>query len=65
MDYIERDPLPEICACCADRLACLARDEGEWCCEECENLLARFFLPPMKAAFQISQTCPAKTFEER
>lgn len=42
MDWIERDPLPAVCRCCADRLACLARGEGEWCCEECENLLERF-----------------------
>ena len=44
MEYIERNPLPEFCAQCADRLGCLTRGEGEWCCEECENLLERF--PP-------------------
>lgn len=42
MDWIERKPLPALCQGCTDRLACLARSEGEWCCEECENLLERF-----------------------
>lgn len=42
MDWIECDPLPAVCRRCADRLDCLARGEGEWCCEECENLLERF-----------------------
>ena len=42
MEWIERDPLPEVCRCCTDRLGCLARGEGEWCCDECENLLERF-----------------------
>ena len=42
MDWIERKPLPVVCQGCADRLACLTRGEGEWCCEECENLLERF-----------------------
>ena len=42
MEYVERVPLPEVCRRCEDRKACLARGEGEWCCEECENLLERF-----------------------
>ena len=42
MDLIERDPLPEVCRNCTDRLTCLAQGEGEWCCEECESLLERF-----------------------
>ena len=46
MQYIEKDPLPEICRMCAERTACLVRGEGEWCCEECENLLERFTLAP-------------------
>ena len=44
MDWIEREPLPAVCQNCADRLTCLTRGEGEWCCEECENLLERFAL---------------------
>ena len=46
MQYIEKDPLPEICRTCAERAACLARGEGEWCCEECENLMERFIPVP-------------------
>ena len=42
MDYVEQAPLPAVCQNCADRAACIARGEGEWCCEECENLLERF-----------------------
>ena len=43
MDYIEKDPLPETCLNCTDRLACWTRGEGEWCCEECETLQDRFY----------------------
>ena len=53
MDYIEKEPLPETCLNCADRLTCLARAEGEWCCEECETLQDRFYLqndPPAAPA---------------
>ena len=42
MEYVERVPLPEVCLGCEDRAGCLARGEGEWCCEECEHLLERF-----------------------
>ena len=42
MEYIERVPLPSICKCCEVRIHCLARGEGEWCCDECDHLLERF-----------------------
>ena len=59
MDYIEKDPLPDICLHCADRLGCLARGEGEWCCEECETLQDRFHLP-------LPQSSPlTRTFAEQ
>ena len=42
MEYVEQNPLSEVCLRCEDRAGCLARGEGEWCCEECEHLLERF-----------------------
>ena len=42
MEYVEQNLLPEVCLRCEDRAGCLARGEGEWCCEECEHLLERF-----------------------
>lgn len=42
MEYVEQNPLPEVCLRCEDRAGCLARGEGEWCREECEHLLERF-----------------------
>ena len=42
MEYLEVCPLPAVCRSCADRKACLARREPEWCCDECDHLLERF-----------------------
>lgn len=42
MEYVEQNPLPEVCLRCEDRAGCLARGEGERCCEECEHLSERF-----------------------
>ena len=44
MRVIEVNPLPEVCQQCEDRRNCLAADEGEWCCDECEHLEERFLL---------------------
>ncbi len=46
MKIIEVDPLPKVCLECADRAVCTARNEGEWCCEECEHLQERFTIVP-------------------
>ncbi len=62
MEYIERNPLPEVCAHCADRIACLMRGEGEWCCEECENLLARFTPSPARQNDRWTLTKPVKPY---
>ena len=42
MEYIPTPQMPPTCEGCADRLACLSRGEGEWCCDECDHLLERF-----------------------
>ena len=42
MNYIEANPLPECCQLCEERRTCLAKGEGEWCCDECEHLAERF-----------------------
>ena len=44
MEIIEVDPMPEVCANCAERKACVARGEGEWCCDECDHLGERFII---------------------
>ena len=41
---VEADPVPRVCRMCAERQACLAKGEGEWCCDECEHLAERFVL---------------------
>ena len=46
MKFVERQPLPEVCLGCVQRRECLARGEGEWCCDECEHLLERFLPEP-------------------
>ena len=42
MEFVEQNPLPEVCLRCEDRAGRLARGEGERCREECEHLLERF-----------------------
>lgn len=34
--------MPEVCKECNDRLKCIANNEPEYCCDECENLMERF-----------------------
>lgn len=46
MRYIEANPLPQACQDCAEVKACLARGEGEWCCDECDHLGERFIPAP-------------------
>lgn len=41
MRYVDKTPLPPVCEDCVERKACLARGEGEWCCEECPHLMER------------------------
>ena len=41
--FVEADPLPPVCRTCAERQACIARGEGEWCCDECDHLGQRFY----------------------
>ena len=56
MEYVERVPLPEVCLGCEDRAGCLARGEGEGCCEECEHLLERFVCVESRAETDTGQT---------
>lgn len=58
MDYIPVEKLPPVCETCSDRIACLARGEGEWCCDECEHLLDRFTEIPTDAF--VSSHCSKK-----
>jgi len=41
-EYVEANPIPSVCRDCEERASCLARGEGEWCCEECEHLGEQF-----------------------
>lgn len=50
MEYIPVEKLPPVCETCSDRIACLARGEGEWCCDECDHLLERFIEIPSRAS---------------
>lgn len=36
------DTFPPVCQTCEERKNCLAKGEGEWCCEECDYLALRF-----------------------
>lgn len=42
MQFIEADPLPKACQECVEIKECVARGEGEWCCDECDHLGERF-----------------------
>ena len=42
MEWIEVNPLPQVCEECQERKECLAKGEGEWCCDECDYLGLRF-----------------------
>lgn len=44
MRYVEANPLPQACQDCTEVKECLARGEGEWCCDECDHLGERFIL---------------------
>ena len=44
MEIIEVNPMPEVCVNCAERKSCIARGEGEWCCDECDYLGERFII---------------------
>ncbi len=46
MKFIEAEPSPKVCKECEERKACLARNEGEWCCDECDRLGERFIMIP-------------------
>lgn len=46
MEFVEVNPLPEVCQVCAERLACISAGEGEWCCDECDHLGERFVPAP-------------------
>ena len=48
MQFIEANPMPKVCAECAERKELLARGEGEWCCDECDYLGDRFIMIPDK-----------------
>ena len=54
MDFKERIPLPACCQECEERIKCLARGEGEWCCDECEYLAERF-IPSDQAEITASE----------
>ena len=42
MEYIDPGALPQVCQECIDRGECLARNEPEWCCDECEHAFLRW-----------------------
>ncbi|MBR1496559.1 MAG: hypothetical protein IJ617_02925 [Oscillospiraceae bacterium] len=42
MDYIDFEPLPQVCQECIDRRECLSKGEPEWCCDECDYALLRW-----------------------
>lgn len=46
MHFIESNPLPKVCQECEDRKTCLAKGEGEWCCDKCDYLGERFVMVP-------------------
>ncbi len=42
MEYIEKDPLPQVCLDCQEYKECLAQGLCEACCDECDHLMERF-----------------------
>ena len=42
MEWVEVFPPPQECRECGERRACIARGEGEWCCDACDYLRNRF-----------------------
>lgn len=58
MDFMEANPLPQVCQDCVDREVCLAGGEGEWCCDECDHLGERFLAVEKEAG-------PKAAIEER
>lgn len=49
MEYQQARPLPKVCQDCQEIKDCVARGEGEWCCEECDHLGERFLPRPEDA----------------